>query len=114
MEQILGETLQGQTVDIKEGTELGRDGAFVEVIVPDFRNGVHRACVRRKDNSLGVIRILESAFVWIDTVGNGKKYSDYPLDVRQKMNLFTKEEKAQQRKQNLQDEVAGEQIGRAF
>lgn len=99
MEELVGQTITGVDVVIKEGQELGN--GIVEVMVPDFNHGLHRACVRRPDGKLGVVRIFESAFVFLDTEGNGKGYADYPMDVREKMNLFNGAEKAQRRAQQL-------------
>jgi hypothetical protein len=115
MEELVGLTLGGDIVKFKEGDSIGEDGV-IEVITPDFSNGIHRAFVRRKNNSIGVVRIFESSFVYLDTKGNGKGYNDYPQDVREKAKLFTKQERGQMRQQELKNQQTGTlpQQGRSF
>lgn len=95
--------------EIKEGTEIF--GATLEVLNPYYAQQTYVGVLRGASGNVKSVRIPESSFhvgsdgelygIAILQNGNGKTFSEYDQDVRQKANMYTQaERKAMSRGQN--------------
>lgn len=95
-----GQLPNGEIVVVEEGAEFMDTGEIVQVMAPINGQNVIRVCTADEEGKLSVGKIMEEAFsIVYPYKSNGKGYADYDMEVRERMNLFTKEEKAQRRKE---------------